>query len=463
MKHNKSSFQGKMQNIDRSSQRGYSINRTVLLGLTTVCGALMASSAAAAEAAVTGAAVATNAPAAKPEAAPAAAKDAAAVTKVTKPAWLSEISLSVKESYDNNVYLNSVSQEYLDSKGLKGESKKEIGSFITSVSPKVAFNLAPALGTDGLLETISVGYAPEFVKYHNQDAESYNAHKISTGIKGKSGDISLNLENGFSYVDGAKEGTVFPGSLSSAYATAASRERKSQFQDRSKFSARFDQDSWFVRPTASLLWYDFGTDQKNPAAATTPSGYQNYADRYDVNGGVDFGYKLNKDVAATLGYRYGHQYQQQYSFYKESSSSDYQRVLLGFEGKPLSWLKVELQGGPDFRSYEDNTATHTSPVTDKHRTTYYGEAAITADLTKSDAIAIKYRAFQWVSSTGRVPYFDSLYDLSYKHKFTSKLTAEVGGRLSTSDYNMGNISNSLRERLDVLRSDRSALHLHKQS
>ena len=130
-----------------------------------------------------------------------------------------------------------------------------------------------------------------------------------------------------------------------AYATCAPREHREQFNDRGTVAFQYDCDKWFVRPTASLLYYDMMTKKIDV------TGYQNYASRYDINGGPDFGYRVEPQMAVTLGYRYGHQYQEQFGFSPYSSPSDYQRVLVGIEGKPWKWLEMKLQGGPDFRSY----------------------------------------------------------------------------------------------------------------
>ena len=167
-----------------------------------------------------------------------------------------------------------------------------------------------------------------------------------------------------------------------------------------------------------MTYYELLTNfRTNPPGGT----YQNYPDRYDVNGGADFGYKLNPQLAVTLGYRYGCQYQQNLpaaivgaAKSLVSANSDYQRALLGVEGKPWKWLTISLQGGPEFRHYEGNSADHIMPVADQNPVKYYGEAAITADNTSQDALAFKYKQQQWVSSTGLIPYFDSLYrvDLS---------------------------------------------------
>jgi hypothetical protein len=185
-----------------------------------------------------------------------------------------------------------------------------------------------------------------------------------------------------------------------------------------------------------LLYYDLKTAQLGGI-----TGYQNYADRYDVSGGADFGYKVATNAAVTLGYRYGRQYQQQYASaidgYGFSSSSDYQRVLLGFEGSPVSWLTAKVQGGPDFRAYDPDSANHITPVVDKHPIKYYGEASLTATVTPNDSFTFKYRQFQWVSSTGKVPYFDSTYDLAYSRKVTSDFSFNLGLRALSSDYTSG--------------------------
>jgi len=69
--------------------------------------------------------------------------------------------------------------------------------------------------------------------------------------------------------------------------------------------------------------------------------------------------------------------------------------------------------------------------------TYYGEAVVTATLSKLDTISFNYRQWQWVSSIGEVPYFDSTYDLNYRHKFNNKLSGNLEARLLGSDYTSG--------------------------
>jgi opacity protein-like surface antigen len=340
-----------------------------------------------------------------------------------KPAWLTDLSLGVKESWDNNIMLVS---------GLGVEKQ---ASMITTISPKAGVDVAKLLGKDSVIKSLTLAYTPDFAIFHDDSAESYNASKAALGLKIKTGDFSLNAENAFSYVAGSSEGPMYPGNdrSRSAYATAAPRERRNQIQDRAKIALQYDMGSFFARPTASLTYYDLMTHQRNV------TGYQNYADRYDVNGGVDFGYKITKDFAATLGYRYGNQCQQHYSWSPLTSSSDYQRVLVGVEGKLAKWLTISLAEGPDFRHYGAD-----APVHNRYTTKNYGEAAVTAEATKNDIFTFKYKQWQWMSSTGLIPYLESSYDLSYKHKFSKDLSLDVGAKVSNSDYTCGTDGGSAR-------------------
>jgi hypothetical protein len=359
-----------------------------------------------------------------------------------KPAWLADLSLGLKESHDDDLFLSGVDARFLPASytvpagsvaALKGRS-----SWVTTVSPKIGIDVAPLTGNEDI-KTLSLGYCPDFAIYHDAPSESYDAHRVVAAVRAKAEPISLTADNSFVYVDGSDMGPLYPGGLLSSLGIAAPRERREQIQDRAAFALEYDWSRWFVRPTASFLYYDLMTQFKNV------TGYMNYVDRYDVNGGADFGYNLAPQMAVSLGYRYGHQYQQQLDFSPYNSSSDYQRVLLGFSGNPWKWLEVNLQGGPDFREYPADTPTRITPVSDKHTITYYGEAGLTARLTAKDILAFKYKQFLWVSSIGKVPYFDSSYALSYQRSLTDTLKLELAGKLASADYSLGNLSTCRRD------------------
>ena len=326
-----------------------------------------------------------------------------------KPAWLSELSLGVHEGYDSNIFVSTISPKR--------------ASWFTTVSPKACFDLMPVFGKPDFLQTFSVGYVPDFVFYHDNSDESFCAHRLVTSLKTASAPVSVSLDNTFSYVNGSDLGPTYPDGLS-AFSVVVPKERREQLQDRAKLAVRCDAGSFFARPVGSLLFFDM------KSRFLDLPGQINYEDRYDLNGGIDFGYCVAPDLAVTLGYRYGHQYQQAFPWIPESSSNDYQRVLGGIEGKPFSWLKLEAQAGPDFRHY-----SATTPLEDKNPVKVYADMTATVQLDPANAFIFKYRRFQWLSCIGKVPYLDNLYDLSFRHDFSKQLQVELGVRGAEADYN----------------------------
>ena len=382
-----------------------------------------------------------------------------------KPAWLTDLSLRVGESYDTNVYVAG-----WDVAPGENVSTRNKASAVTTISPKIGVDFAKLLDKDSILKVFSLGYSPDFVTYHDASSESYAAHRFTTAIKAKADPVTLSIENAFTYIDGSKDGLFYPGGAS-AYANGTIRERRNQWQDRSKASLKIDfNESFFLRPMASLLYYNLDTNFLPTTASVVdpvhPAGYTNFIDRYDLNGGADIGYNVNKDVAFTLGYRYGHQTQANLPLAidptQTNASSDYQRVLVGVEGSPLKWLKVEASVGPQFTTYTDSRpiAAGGTPINvttivkgkpkitptlvdqiDKSPTDVYAEAAVTISPSASDTLVLKYKRWDWVSSTGKNAYLDTLYDASFRHQITKALQLEVGVRASNSDYNPSSLRN----------------------
>ena len=365
-------------------------------------------------------------------------------TELVKPTWLTDCSVGIKESYDNNVFLSGVNNPP-PTPAPAGSviALKNCYSWITTVSPRVGVNFSQIIGATNV-SALSLAYAPEVAMYHDQTSESYSAHRVLAAVKAKTEPATFSADNNFTYIDGSGMGPFYPGNLYSAFATAADRERRRQIQDRANANVQINQEKWFVRPTAALLYYNLMTEQLNTSVPAN-FGYQNYCDRYDVNGGADFGYKLTPQLALTLGYRYGHQYQQQYAFSPYSSSSDYQRVLVGIEGNPWKWLSLKIQGGPDFRNYQDDSATHTTPVNDLHPVKYFDEALVTATFSPENALTFKTKSWQWVSGLGKTPYFESAYELIWHRKLADKLALDLGGKLIDWNFTSGNLATCQRD------------------
>ena len=354
--------------------------------------------------------------------------------ELVRPAWLTDCTVGVKESYDGNVFQSGVNTGNLPAAypvpfGSVAALKNEY-SWITTVSPKIGVNFSPLLDSPTNVPLLSLAYAPDFTVYHNQTSESYDAHRALAAVKINTDTMALTGDNTFTFIDGSELGPVFPGNLYSGFATIGARSRRRQILETANLNLQFDFGSWFFRPAAALIYNDMMTSQLNTALAQN-TGYQNYCDRYDVNGGADIGYQLTPECALTLGYRYGHQYQQQYSFSPYSASSDYQRVLAGVEGHPWKWLTLKAVSGPDFRSYQENSPGHITPVSDLNPVKYYGEAQATVVFNAANSLTFRYKLWQWVSGTGKVPYSDGGYELAYHCALTKKLGWDLGGKFSS--------------------------------
>jgi len=379
---------------------------------------------------------ATSAVFALPAASLAADPGQAVSSDWNKPKWLSDLSLSAKESYDDNVLLVS------------GNGMQPQSSWVSAASLKLGFNLVPLLADQSTIQTFSLVYQPDFVAYDKASSENYSAHRINTAIKGKDGDVSFSFDNAFLYNNGSKIAPTYAlnqlagtganqnDKFRNNYAHSIARERRNQIQDRYTALLQFNAGNLFFRPISSMTYYDLLTDLHNTGAAPY-KGYQDYVDRYDLNGGVDLGYKIAPNLALTLGYRYGYQYQQQFSLAINSdqhfSSGYYQRLLFGVEGKLTDSLNVKIAVGPDFRDYNGHT-----PINDFNTTRYYGEAAITAAVAPDQSLTFNYKQWLFVASTGLVPYVDTTYTLAYHWSVSKQLGVDFGAKMLEANYTIGN-------------------------
>ena len=336
-----------------------------------------------------------------------------------KPVWLKELSLGLKESYDDNLL------------GVSGNGMPRSYSWTTTLSPKIGIDLAPLFTDQNVLQVFSFNYEPGLSMYSQASEENNNAHRILNKLKTKTDNTSFNFDNSFVYIDGSSIAPIYSGADSSrsCYAHAFPRERRNQYQDRAKIEFQLDLDPFFIRPAGSLQYWDMLTVQR------AVSGYQNWVDRYEANGGVDVGRKISSQAAVFLGYRYGHQYQDKVINSNYSGTNNYHRTFIGIEGKFFNWLTLSVLGGPDFRSYDD-----TAPVNDHNQVNFYGESALTAQISKQDSLIFKYKGSRWVSSTGQAPTFDTGLDLGYRRKFDIPLVWNLNCQVKNADYTVGNLN-----------------------
>ncbi len=376
---------------------------------------------------------AAEAPAAT-AAAPASAPSADAVTS-TKPNWLTDLSFSVSQNYDDNILLVS-------GQGLPTQS-----SWVDTISLKFGVDFARLLAAGPAIQTLSLLYQVDKATYIQDSQESYTAHRFNTTFKGTAGNVTYSLVNAFLYNDGNQLAETYAlnqlsgsaGNQNDKYrnnlAHGVPRERRNQDQDRYTAQVQDNLGDFFFRPVSSLTYYNLNTYLFNTSLAPY-KGYQDYIDRWDLNVGADLGYRLTKSLSLTFGYRDGYQHQDQFSVALNSdqhySSNRYQRLLVGLEGKPVSWLTLNVAAGPDYRVFNPN-----APITDLHTTRYYGEASASAALASNQSLTFAYKQWVFVSSTGLVPYEEISYTLAYHWSITKQFGFDLGAKYWETNYTLG--------------------------
>src|SRR5476651_2066647 len=108
----------------------------------------------------------------------------------TKPAWLSELSFTAKETYDDNVF------------GVSGLGMPVQSSWVDAFSAKIAIDFTSALDTPKEIKVFSLTYNPEHFDYSDVSSEDYTAHRLSGIFKAKFDNITYSLEDAFLYNDG---------------------------------------------------------------------------------------------------------------------------------------------------------------------------------------------------------------------------------------------------------------------
>jgi hypothetical protein len=202
-----------------------------------------------------------------------------------KPAWVTDLSLGAKESYDDNVL------------GVSGDGLKPEASWITTISPKVGFNFAPLLGNQKTLQTLSLSYTPDFNFYHDDPSQSYNAHKL--------GD-SINAHNLITYYGEARLTATL-----TTRQTVTFNYKQWQWVSSTGKVPYFDSTYGLTyhRSTTKPLGVDLGgkilESDYTSGNAITPSG-QNSSLRDDLEYSVSIGatYAFTPHFSASLAYTY---------------------------------------------------------------------------------------------------------------------------------------------------------------
>lgn len=362
-----------------------------------------------------------------------AASAAAEDGKVAGAAYTWSLTGTAQQAYDDNVFLVS------------GAGAAPVKSGLTSLAARLGWDGQGPKG--GALETLSLSYAPEVVRYWSASSENYTAHRFAAVGKFRHGAVSANFDTTVAWIDGSEIAPYYSAARHddqrSAYAAAAARERRRQVQAKARASLTMDRADWFCRAVASVLSCDLGTDWR------AEPGYQNYVDRRDLNGGFDLGWRLPVGVSATVGYRRGYQFQQMLPSSVDrthaNASSGYDRILLGLEGKPCRSVSLSVQAGPETHCFPVDSATRVVLVSRQEQTRWFAEAGAVVSPTGAGSLSLKYKRWMWLSSTGKVPLIETTYEAAYRRNLSARYALDLGVKAASSDYRCGSGSASLRD------------------
>jgi hypothetical protein len=322
--------------------------------------------------------------------------------------WTPSAALALKESFDDNVYLQSVGSHAFQH------------SFVTAVLPTAGLAYRPADTFNA-----NLNYAPEINYFHSAHSEDFTLHRVLMGLDGTAGKTRWEVSENFVAIDGSNLSPSYfgPGGAPAAGGPQI-RDRRDALVQRGQFRLTQTLEQWFVRPVISGYFHDFQTAQR------TTAGYENFVDRSDWNAGADVGRTVGENVRLALGYRYGEQTQDKLFDHPEQYNNTYHRVLAGVEGQPWPWLTLAISVGPEFRRYASSVAEGF----DRNETYPYADSTLTIMPTKADAVALSVKSFEQPGFCGRSTYVDSTYELNWRHKLGGKLTVGVGLRAYNTDF-----------------------------
>lgn len=331
--------------------------------------------------------------------------------------------LTLRESYDSNVYI-------LDTAPYPGivpppdsvVAVPKKGSFVTSVTPELGFNFDFASAF-----AATVSYAPDLVWYHSASSEDYIAHHGNVNFSGKVHGATYEWKNAFTWIDGnhLTALTLRPGDCR-AIGGIPLRNRRDAGIYKGAFRLTIPAGKFFVRPVVNAYAHDFHTALR-PNLNPNLYVYENYVDRYDLSGGLDLGYEAFAKTKLIVGYRRGHQGQgvtlnAAGALVQSPYGNDYDRYLLGIEGTPVSWLKLNVLAGPDIRHWGPRTPAGFN----RDEMLYYIDGTVSVLPTDRDTFSVRVTRYEQPAFTSQSVYEDVMYTFSYQHRCTDKLTVSLG-------------------------------------
>jgi hypothetical protein len=327
-----------------------------------------------------------------------------------------QASVTIRETFDSNVYLQDVEPSPLIPNALRPFQE----SFVTTIMPRLGLDYRPAPAFAS-----AISYSPEVNFYHSESSEDHVTHRGLINLSGKIRDVGWEIPNSFIWIDGNTVGPTFgtPGAPP-AIGGGPIRDRRAAFIYRGGVRLNFAHEPWMLRPVMNGYLHDFLTEQR------ASPGYVNYIDRSDVNGGLDVGRKIFKDTFFLAGYRYGFQNQSRVITAPFRYDNEYHRVLFGVEGQPADWLRLGISLGPDFRHFGERTAPD---FDSRHNVVYIDSVAVLTPGSR-DTVTLTVRRHAQPAYASPTAYEDITYDLAWRHQLNERFAATAGFRAYIGDW-----------------------------
>lgn len=321
--------------------------------------------------------------------------------------WWKKFGLRLEEAYDSNVYLQDVTDLAYQQ------------SWISIAQPSIE------LGWKSVPFSFDFGYAPRIAVYHDEPSESNQAHNLTLNFRGAEGNVSWELLNAFCAVNGVDTSPLYTGvGGNTAIGGFEVRDRRDSFWVKQNGKVTWTQGKFFTRAVYTGYLHDFRVQER-----TTP-GYCNYADRKNINGGLDFGYQALPATWLVAGYRYGAQEQDDYTFNPVHYSNRYQRVLFGAEGQPAKWIKFNLLAGPTFHRFSLDVPDEFG----RNHTRLYVDGALSLTPTPRDSFQFSLSRFEQMTSGGCSAYQDIVYRAAYSRVLTDDLEVKATLRIYRGEF-----------------------------
>ena len=342
---------------------------------------------------------------------------------------MTKVTVSAREAYDSNIYLTSVTN---------GTNVANKDSLITSVTPAITtdYTISPQA-------KLNLGYTADINIYHADSNESYTRHTGTIKLVDVEGDWSYNISGSALFNDGSKTAPNYTGAWGSPAIGGGERwGRRAYDLLNGSFNIAYAGNGFLVRPVAAVKAQHFHTDK----SSTSGSGYQNFENRGENSEGLDLGWKSSPTLTTYVGWRTGHQYQDNNLYATGNTNNNYgndlSRVLIGLEGSFTSWWKVNLLFGQDTRNFTTAAVALSNP-TDRKKVLFYSNSSMTLTPTKDDTITLSWVRYLQPASTGRNAYEDQNAEVQWRH-IIGAYTLGGGVRVNTGSYLQG----SRRDELD---------------